>query len=230
MSAVQPESQPFTRHLFSSACDCPTKLFYKAQPDTYPEKKEQLPFLAHIRYNKRQLRQLLQLCYPQGIHVKERDYQKGARETADLLKEEYAIIFHASFLNNNLFARVPVLEKDGNRVRVFHLKTKAFNPKRHSLTDRNQNLHSKWRGYIRNFAYLSYVIGQNHPEWKLEPYLVLPDKTATAEINCLDQKLSNGYKIDPKKVSKLLAFVDVQDQINRFLSGKESIVEEDWRL
>lgn len=230
MSEKQSDStmQPFTRHLFRSVCDCPTKLFYKRDPNTYPETQKQLPFLAHIRYNKRQLRRLLQLCYPNGVNIEHRNYKKSAEETSGRLTEDYTVLYNASFLQGNLFARVPLLEKDGRRVRLFYLKTKAFNPERHATFDRNGRVHPRWRDYIRDVTYLVHVIGEAHPQWKIEPYLVLPDKTATTSIDCLDKKLVNGSNIAPRDAARLLAFIDVAKPVDLFLSGKEPVAEENW--
>ncbi|MDR8390329.1 DUF2779 domain-containing protein [Aliifodinibius sp. S!AR15-10] len=226
MSGNESSSDYFTKYLFRTGCNCPTKLYYKARPSIYPEREEALPFIAHIRYNKRQLRLLLERLYPQGKRVAHGDREHMAEETAQLLEQDYTVIYNAAFLYRSLFSRVPLLEKDGERVRIYNLQTKAFDPQRYSMTNRQGRIHSKWIDYLRDFAYQLLVIKKLYPHWKLEPYLVLPDKTATAPIDNLDQKLVSGVPVEVEDMSDLLAFVPVIDQINAIWDGREPLFDD----
>lgn len=217
----------FTKHLFHSGCTCPTKLYYKARKEKYPEQTDQWPYIEHIRYNKRQLRRVLELLHPEGINIERGESRHVAAHTAERLKDEHVVLFNASFIHDNLFAHVPALEKDGGRVRIYYLQTKGFDPNRHSMLNRKGKVHTKWRDYIRDFAYLLYVIREEYPDWKLEPYLVLPDKTATTTIDRLDQRLDTGEQLDQEELAKLLAFVPVMDEIERFWNGHESLFEQE---
>lgn len=227
MADKEYQQQLFTKHLFRSACTCPTKLYYKADPATYPEQQQQLPFIEHIRYNKRQLRLLLERLFPAATPIQRQNYHRAAEKTTRLLDEEYTVIFHASFICDHMFARLPVVEKDGGRVRIYDLQTKAFDPGRHSMTGHHGNIHSKWKNYLIDLAFKLFVIKHNYPAWKLEPYLVLPDRTATTSIDNLDKKLAAGTEINRDEVSKLLAFVPVMKEIEAIWEGKEPLFDEE---
>ncbi|MFH5831148.1 DUF2779 domain-containing protein [Halalkalibaculum sp. DA384] len=225
MSAEESEQQLFTRHLFRTACTCPTKLYYKANPATYPEQRNIWPFIAHIRYNKRQLRLLLQRLYPEGTAVESRAYHDAAEETRRRLKQNRVVLFNSTFLHELFAVRIPVLEKEGRRVRVYNLQSKVFDPDRHSLSDRNGRIHSRWRKYLRDFSFQLFVIQQQFPEWRLEGYLVMPDKRGTAAVDNLDQMLAAGEPVERDGLSNLLAFVPAMEQIEALWEGKEPLFE-----
>ncbi|MDX1618521.1 MAG: hypothetical protein R3224_07025, partial [Balneolaceae bacterium] len=218
---------PLTRHLFGLGTSCPTKLYYKAHAKSYPERHELLPFLEHVGYNKRQLKGLLKAQYPGAVSVEinDSDLERAYQETDRHLQPPHAAVIDAAFLNDGLFAKIPLLEKDGKYLRIYQIQTRAFDPQRHSLIGRNGKIHSKWKDYLRDFAYSVHVVRRCYPDWKVDPYLVLPDKTEKAKIDRIDQKLAGGEPLGKEQVSNLLAFLPVREYLERFWDGRETLIE-----
>lgn len=217
----------FTKHLFMSGCRCPTKLYYKTRPHIYPEREEQWPFIRHVLYNKQQMKGLLKALYPEAVSIERSGYEAASERTERALQRPHAVLFDAGFMTDGLYAKVPLIEKDGDKTAIAIIQTKAFDPEKHSLTGRNGKIHSGWKDYLLDFAYRLYVIRQCRPEWKLEPYLVLPDKTAEARLDRLDRIVAQGEPVKKDSVLNLLAFVPVQHLVDRFWDGREPCIEDE---
>jgi len=186
-----------------------------------------LPYIRHSGYNRRQLKRLLHALYPGGIEVEQGGIEPSARDTKEKLARPHAVLFDACFLCEGLFARVPLLEKDGEKVTVLQVQTRAFDPEHNSLDDGNGSIRSGWKDYLSDFAYRLYVISRSHPEWKLEPYLVLPDKSAEARIDRIDRLVARGEPVDSEDISNLIALVPVSNQIKRIWDGTEPVIKDE---
>lgn len=213
----------FSKHLFRTGLQCPTRLFYKAS--NYPENRQPLPFIAHYRYNKKQLKSLFKSRYPKGIQIDRASVERAYRETRKRLQKDRAVLFDAVFIHGRFMAKVPVLEKDGHSINVYRVQTKAFQRGKHSISHRDGRIYSKWRDYIIDFAFQVHIMCKCYPEWKVRPFLVLPAKYARAKIDGLHKvirEIRTG-KVDPQKTGiageKLLLCLDVSEEIEQLRSG-----------
>ena len=85
----------FTKHLFRTGLECPTRLYYYAKD--YPENREALPFIAHYRYNKKQLTDLARCQFPKGIKIEAGSLENDFEETRKKLKKRKAVLFDPVF-------------------------------------------------------------------------------------------------------------------------------------
>jgi len=211
----------FDRNLFKMALECPTRLYYEVH--NYPKDKASLPFINLLRYNKNLLKRLTRLFFSDAIIVSENNIKEDAQKTAELLTRKEVTVFDAVFLRGIMKVRCPILEKKDNSVVLYKIETKSFNLKNQGLVDHQGKIYSKWKNYLMEFAYQCYLISRQYPGWKLKPVLVLPNKHGKAlhdNLHKLIMKNKPGETFLPSE-KDLLAFVDVKEEVDRILSGKE---------
>lgn len=206
----------FTKHLFGAGIECATKLYYYAQ--NYPENKEATPFIEHAIYNKRLLKALVRSSYPQGIFVAENSIGKAAERTQALMETDQITLFDAIFEHRRMMGRLPVIHKQGNQLTAYHVQTKAFDSRKHRLSNAEGHIYSKWRSYLLDFAYQLYLVKQNHPDLKIKALLVLPEKSGRAytdNLPLLLHPLEKQNLLDAVAPAnqEMLAKLDVSDLI-----------------
>lgn len=209
-------SKYFTQHLLRSGLQCPTKLYYKAH--NYPEDKRIRPFLEHAGFNKHQLKKLAGRGYPGSIRVREADPESAGRRTAELLEQERVVIREAAFIDEDCYAKVPILVKEGEQVLLLDIQTKAFNPMKHELVNHQGTLHEKWKGYVTNMAFKKHLVSGLYPEWECSTLLLLPDKTARAKNSALLYHLQHGNKDLSRE--ELLWPIDISSHVDDMLAGR----------
>ncbi|HET6527178.1 MAG TPA: DUF2779 domain-containing protein, partial [Balneolaceae bacterium] len=123
-------------------------------------------------------------------------------------------LFDAVFEHRQMMARLPIIEKKGDELTVFHIQTKAFDSQKHKLVDKQGELYPKWRDYLLNFAYQLFIIKQNFPELKPVPVLVMPEKKSLSHSNNLPRLLNEGSSKIPLENQQLLAKLDVGQYIS----------------
>lgn len=222
--AVESERESyFTKHLFRTGLECPTRLYYKAK--AYPENEEFLPFIAHYRYNKNQLISLARSSFPKGVQVNDTASQSALLQTEKLLNQNQATVFDPVFVAKQCMARIPILDKKGNRINLYQFHTRAFKAKKHSLSDNQGNIYAKWLDYLIDFAYRVHIIQKCHADFEILPIMVLPSKYALAQSEALPEKLRkiNKGELSPEQVSsdvdELLIELDVKGEVDSILSG-----------
>ncbi|MFK5955526.1 MAG: DUF2779 domain-containing protein [Planctomycetota bacterium] len=185
-----PKPRYLTKSRFKLANECPAKLFYTAKKEVYLDKSFDDEFLAALAEGGFQVGELAKAMYPQGHDIEELDYEISLRKTAALLEQENVVLFEPAFLFEGLFVRVDVLIKQGNSIQLLEVKAKScsgssedqfFNAKGTALT-------GKWRPYVEDAIFQHHVLSGAHPEWKVQPFLMLINKQATCPSDGLHQK------------------------------------------
>lgn len=207
----------FTKFLFKTGLECPTRLFYHAQE--YPQNRQYESFIAHSRNNKRLLTKLARAGYPGGITVDGDSLEEAAGQTETYLQQSAVVLFDAVILDNGFRTKIPILEKADDRVKFFQVHTKAFHPQKHRFYNHHGNLYSKWKSYLLGVAYQYYVLSKAYPQWDLIPHLILPNKKGESNHVRLHQKLENG-NLDPSEENDLLVTIDVADEIRDVFEDK----------
>lgn len=209
----------FTKHLFRAGLQCPTKLFYKA--GGYPEDRSALPFLRHAGYNRQLLKSLIRSIYPGGKYVDGNSVDESAARTKEYFKASEIVLFDAVFTCRRMTAKLPLVVKDGRRLTVFQVETKAFSSRKHRLMDHEGGIHAKWREYLLGFAYQLYLLKKAYPVFRLDPRLVLPDKSGYAQTDRLPALL-RSFEVTgtvspevPEANQQLLAKLDVSEPVRR---------------
>ncbi len=223
-----------TKSRFKTGYECPSKLYY-LDDKSYGNNNVDNSFLEALAEGGFQVGELAKIYHPGGIEItgKDKDKDKAASETAELLKKENVIIYEASFKYENLFVKTDVLVKKGDFVELIEVKAKSFNPteenafyNKNSLKKGDPKLNSEWEPYVVDIAFQTYVFQKAFPKLKSTSYLMLADKTAVASVSGINQKfflskdnsgqarvtVSEGTN---EKVlgTKLLVKIPVQDEV-----------------
>lgn len=224
-----------TKTRFQLALECETKLFYTGKKEYANEKMEDA-FLQALAEGGFQVGELAKCYYPEGIQIKERDYDGALAATDELLKKDNVVIFEAAFRYRNLFIRTDILVKEGNAIELIEVKAKSFDGDDYSefLDSKKKYLSSKWKPYLYDVAFQRYVLEKSHPNFKVSSFLMLADKTAIATIEGLNQKFlirrdSNGHPViqitgdvTPEALgSRILRKVCTDEVVEMIFAGKD---------
>ena len=179
-----------TKSRFKLALECPTKLFY-TKKDLYPSTNTEDTFLQSLAEGGFQIEELARMQFPEGKTILGDDwnYSELAERTKVLLQNENATIFEAAFLYKNLFIRVDILKKAGNKIQLIEVKAKSVNKENHhSFFNKNGTINSGWMMYLYDVAFQLYVIEKSMPSCSVTPYLMLANKDVRATVDGLNQK------------------------------------------
>ena len=172
-----------TKTLFKKGLECPLKLTvnYKS-----PEEKNE--FLSALADGGFQAEELSRLHYRPGYLIDDRDYANSLKNTNDLLKKPDSIIYEAAFLHENLFVRTDILVKTDNVIKVIEVKAKSFDSTMNNVFINNSGrIRPEWRLYLFDLAFQKYVVQKSYPEYSIQSYLMLADKSKRASIDGLNQ-------------------------------------------
>lgn len=106
-----------------------------------------------------------------------------------LLQLDQVIIYEAAIATDKLFIRADILVKDGNRLSLYEVKAKSFDPKEDDpFANKNGTIKSGWKSYLYDVAFQKYVINQALPQYEVSAHLMMADKSATCPTDGLNQK------------------------------------------
>lgn len=227
-----------TKSRFKMALDCPTTLFYTKKEDVYASNSLDDPFLQALANGGFQVGELAKCYYPDGIEIEGLDYEKTWKETLKYLDKENIILYEAAIKFENLFVRVDILRKTGNKIELIEVKSKSFNSKSFT-TDiwqkRNvDKLDSEWKPYIYDIAFQVYVFKKAFPNYEVSSFLMCSDKDQVASVDGLNQKFlieKNGKNTKVKKIgdvsskalgAPILTAVDISEAIYKIHQDVEA--------
>jgi hypothetical protein len=174
---------------FKLGLECPNKLFYTNKKE-YANTKMSDPFLEALAEGGFQVEELARMHYPNGVLIEgnDWDYQLLWKQTQKLLKQENITIYEAAFLIDGLFIRTDVLVKQGNNIELVEVKAKSFTPDDEYLfIGKRGGMVSGWKPYLFDIAFQKYVIQLCFPQWKIQSYIMMADKSKKTSINGLNQ-------------------------------------------
>lgn len=195
--------QYLTKSKFRLALECPTKLFYTGKKEYYNAKIDD-QFLKALAKGGFQIGELAKHYYLGGTEVTEKEHDAAIAKTNKLLEND-CTLYEAAFKFETLFVRTDILIKRGKELKLIEVKAKSFdaNDKDDSLySERAKDIRAKWKPYLYDVAFQKHVLQQAFPEFKIEAYLLLVDKTKQASVEGLNQKflLQSGKGKLPVKV------------------------------
>lgn len=177
-----------TKSRFKIALDCPRKLYYSGKTE-YANSKENDDFLQALAEGGYQVGELAKLYYPDGHDITESGYDAPLKKTSELLKQQNVIIYEAAIQYKNLFIRIDVLEKKGNHIKLIEVKAKSFNGiSEGAFVNKKGFIESGWKPYLYDVAFQKFVLEKSFPEFHIDSYLMLADKSKEATVNGLNQK------------------------------------------
>lgn len=177
-----------TKSRFKLAIDCPRKLYYVNKTE-YGNLKENDEFLKSLAEGGYQVGELAKLYYPNGHNIIDSGYETPLKKTNELLKRENVIIYEAAIRYKNLFIRIDILKKKGNHISLIEVKAKSYCGKQDGtfLTGKG-NIKGEWKPYLYDVAFQTFVIKKAFPEFQVDSYLMLADKSKATTVNGLNQK------------------------------------------
>lgn len=162
---------------YKIAHDCFSKLFYKKKE--YPstnDTNEYFQFLAQGGY---MVGKLATLYYPEGIEISTgRDHNLAVELTEKYLQENKVTLFEASILSKGKLIRVDILKKVNDTLHLIEVKSKSYDPEK----DLDNN---DYKDYLFDVGFQYYVLKEKYPDYKIKPYLFMPDKSKTTKIDGL---------------------------------------------
>lgn len=222
-----------TKSRFKLAMECPVKLYYTGRPE-YPDTKLDNPFLQALAEGGFQVGELAKLYYPGGHNIDTIDYDKALEQTDELLKHENVTIFEAAVLFKNLFIRIDVLEKKGNKVKLIEVKAKSIDIENYDgFISGKGGLKSVWSPYLYDVAFQKYVLTSAFPEYEVTSYLMLANKNAVASVDGLNQRFflqkdsRNRTSVKVTDTSdtgnKLLTLIKVDDESEIIYNTRQTL-------
>jgi len=163
---------------FKIASTCPKKLVYKkASYLTKNDSNEYMEMLAQGGYI---VGKLAQLIYPDGIEIKGDTLESAISETKKLIDQNESItLFEATVISNNKIIRIDILEKIGSVFNLIEVKSRSYNSADPDKAIKNL------QESIEDVAYQTMVLKEAYPEFNINSYLLLPDKTKRTNIEGL---------------------------------------------
>jgi len=177
----------FTKSRFSVALKCPTKLYYQGKPEIYANQNVENDFLEALAEGGFQVGELAKCYFPGGTDIKSLKYADALDQTNTLLKQNNVIIYEAAVKHEDFFIRIDVLKKTGNKLELIEVKAKSFHPEEDSFTNKKGYIKSDLLPYLQDVAFQTWVTEQAFPDYKIEPYLMLADKSSVATTDGLNQ-------------------------------------------
>ena len=187
-------SRTLSKSDFTLARTCDAKLFFKE--NRYPDKRERDAYLNMLAEGGYMVEALAKTKFPDGIQLDYgRDVAADLARTLEHLRQENVTLFEATLLVGRRQARVDVLHKRGNVIRLLEIKAKSFDGAEHaaSLADGKAGalrgvrkpfkILSEWEGKLDDITFQVLLLEQLCPGVTIKPYLVLVDTSKNADVD-----------------------------------------------
>lgn len=237
----------FTKSLFKLATECPTKPYYYKRKKDYGNVNIDNEFMLALAEGGFQVGELAKCYYPDGVEVSTLDYDEALNQTNELLKRKNVVIFEGAVKYNNCFIRVDIIVKKGNHIELIEVKSKSYNPNVFNennpyskdmveklftldgatflednsdvLNAKCKDIRSEWKPYLFDVSFQYYVMINAFPQYEIEPYLMLADKSQNASVDGLNQYFQIFEKENGRKGVKIVG--DTDNLGNNILSKME---------
>lgn len=222
-----------TKSDFKAARTCPTKLYYRHL--NYPSGRESDEFMAALAEQGYLVEALARLRYPQGLwptgNEPDRPFSveaEAAVTAAALTASGDVILFEATFISQGKLARIDILVRQGNTLRLMEIKSKGL--KSHQESDVKEafwttravpQLRPNWRPYLEDVTFQWVVLSECYPNATIIPMLIVLDISQTNPVDHLERQLKSGAEVfhsaavpDP---SPLILEIDVTHEVQALL-------------
>lgn len=185
-----PSSRTLSKSDFKLARTCEAKLYFRE--NRYPDNRQWNPYLALLAEGGYMVEALAKAKYPNGVQLTYgRDPAAELARTLDQLQRDEITLFEATLLVGRRMARVDILQKKGNTVRLLEVKSKSFDANEHTArvagafrgTTYPYRIRSEWVEKLEDLTFQTLLLEQLMPGVVVEPYLVLVDKTKRAAVD-----------------------------------------------
>jgi hypothetical protein len=179
---------------FKLARSCDAKLFFRE--NGYPDNRDMNPYLALLAEGGYMVEALAKAKYVDGVQL---EYGRGVvddyQRTIDQFGRDQVTLFEATLLVGRQQARVDILEKKGNTVRLLEVKAKSFDGAEHatSLSEgragalrgkkKPYKIFSEWIEKLEDITFQVLLLEKVLPGVTIKPFLVLVDTSKNALID-----------------------------------------------
>lgn len=189
-------SRTLSKSDFKLARTCNAKLYFRE--NGYPDNRGSDPYMALLAEGGYMVEALAKAHYPDGIQLEYgRNVAENCARTVERLAAENVTLFEATLLVGRRQARVDVLEKKGNVVRLLEIKSGSFDGVDHLARSadggagafrakrRPHGVLRDWIEYIEDVTYQVLLLEKLLPDAEIRPYLVLVDTSKRAAIDAI---------------------------------------------
>jgi len=215
-----------TKSDYKTASSCIKKLVYKkARYKTKDEGNEYLKLLANGGHV---INKYAQLLYPEGREIFTKDPELAAIETKKLfLENDNITLFEGTFTSNERMIRADIIEKKDNTINLIEVKSKSFDSVEMKAKD--------FEDEILDVTFQALVISEIYPDYKVNSYLLMPDKSkftnidglagwfSSQELNADDLKKKDDTEF-AKKITVKFKFDEDPERENYILQLKEDSI------
>jgi hypothetical protein len=179
---------------FTLARSCDAKLFFRE--NRYPDKRDRDAYLNMLAEGGYMVEALAKTKFPDGIQLDHgRDVAADLARTLEHLQQENVTLFEATLLVGRRQARVDVLEKHGNVIRLLEIKAKSFDGAEHAAslaegkagalrgTRKPYNILADWSSKLEGITFQVLLLEQLCPGAVIKPYLMLVDKSKHSDVD-----------------------------------------------
>jgi hypothetical protein len=186
--------------------ECPTKLFYTGKDKVYANENIEDSFLAALAEGGFQVGELAKAYFPGGHEVETLDYDTALAETNELLQQKNVIIYEAAVCWQNLFIRTDILVKKGAQLELIEVKAKSYDADEDGeFLGKQGGIASGWKPYLLDIAFQKHVLTQAFPNFKVNAFLMLADKSTVCPTDGLHQKFRVETGYDGRKRAMITA-------------------------
>lgn len=229
-----------TKSKFKLALQCLTKLYYTGKIN-YADNSINDPFLEALADGGFQVGELAKYIFADNpgtdyINVKTKDVAESLRITSDAISNNNeTLITEAAFSSESLFVRVDILEKKGELINLYEVKSKSIDGEKiNFISERGEvKIKSEWVSYLYDVAFQYFVLSNAEPlrNYTIAPHLILVDKSKICSVDGMNQlftvvKNDSGNKevIIKPGISRsdldtsILKIIDVSSEVNRIIN------------
>lgn len=212
-----------TKSRFKLGLECPNKLYFIGK-DEYLNTKAADPFLEALAEGGFQVEELARMHYPGGelIEGGDWDYEYLWNMTQKLLMRNNIVIYEAAFLIDGLFIRTDILVKSGDNIDLIEVKAKSYDSSDNNIfIGKRGGLVSGWKPYLFDVAFQKYVMQLCYPNWRINSYIMMADKSKAASIDGLNQLFRISSRSD--KRTGIIKLVNSLEEIGTSILGRIKI-------
>lgn len=193
-AAPAPKPRTLSKSDFIAARDCPAKLYFRE--NGYPDARRNDPYMAMLADGGYMVEALAKARYPDAIQLEYGgDVASDFARTFAALQAPNVTLFEATLLVGRRQARVDILEKRGNVLRVIEVKAKSFDGTDHArqlaqnrsgvfLTKKQPyRVIEKWDDKLADLTYQVVLLEQLMPGCVIHPVLALVDKSKATGLD-----------------------------------------------
>ena len=173
-----------TKNDFIAARSCQTKLYYKKLG--YPSLSDDDPYLEFLADGGYMVETMAKLLFPGGREFGQVEPERAFDETRTALGVGNGTFFETTVIHNNLLARVDILLRVDDTLRVIEVKSSSFDSNAdgpNPFRGKKGGILSEWREHLEDVTFQTVVLRRAFPGFQIVPNLCLIDKAKTATEN-----------------------------------------------